>query len=76
MYTKTHFHIHIKKIYTKTLKTIQMGEYKFSIYAKWSFGFNLSYEYGQILLRVPFLVIHFSLSKYATGYCLFDKWIK
>ena len=53
-----------------------MGEYKFSIYAKWSFGFNLSYEYGQILLKVPFLVIHFSLSKHATGYCLFDKWTK
>jgi len=50
-----------------------MGEYKFSIYAKWSFGLNLSYEYGQILLRVPFLTFHFSLSKYAKGVELFGK---
>lgn len=53
-----------------------MGEYKFSIYTKWSFGFNLSYEYGQILLRIPFLQLHFSISKYAVGYNLFDKIIK
>jgi hypothetical protein len=53
-----------------------MGEYKFSIYAKWSLGLNLSYEYGQILLRVPFATIHFSLSKHSIGYNLFDKWKK
>ncbi|MBU0941385.1 MAG: hypothetical protein KKD36_08130 [Bacteroidetes bacterium] len=50
-----------------------MGEYRFSIYAKWSFGLNLSYEYGQILLTIPFATMHFSIRKYATGYNLFDK---
>jgi hypothetical protein len=50
-----------------------MGEYRFSVYAKWSFGFNLSYEYGQILLSVPFLTLHFSLSKYAKGIYIFNK---
>ena len=50
-----------------------MGEYRFSIYAKWSLGLNLSYEYGQILLTIPFVTMHFSLSKYAKGYELFGR---
>ena len=44
-----------------------MGEYRFSIYFKYSLGLNISYEYGQILLRIPFLTIHISLSKDAKG---------
>lgn len=53
-----------------------MGEYRFSIYTKWSFGFNISYEYGQILITVPFIRAHIALSKHASGYLIFNKYFE
>lgn len=52
-----------------------MGEYRFSVYAKWQIGFNLEYN-GQIVLKVPFIDIHFAIRKNAYGYNLFDIWKK
>lgn len=53
-----------------------MGEYRFSIYGKWSLSIGVSYEYGQILVRLPFMVIHVSINKYAKGYNIFNKFVK
>jgi len=49
-----------------------MGEYRFSVYFKWQFGLTIGYEYGQILLRVPFLDLHFAIRKGAYGIRLFN----
>lgn len=49
-----------------------MGEYRFSVYGKWQIGINLSYEYGQILLTIPFMTMHFSIRKHAFGYNIFN----
>lgn len=49
-----------------------MGEYRFSVYFKWQFGFTIGFEYGQILLRIPFLDLHFSIRKGAYGYNILD----
>lgn len=51
-----------------------MGEsYRFSLYGKWSMGINFSYEYRQLIIRVPFIDIHVSFSKYAHGIFIFGK---
>jgi len=50
-----------------------MGEYKFSVYAKWQLGFSIEYN-GQIIVRLPFIDIHFSLSKYAKGIEIFGRY--
>jgi hypothetical protein len=50
-----------------------MGEYKLSIYGQWSVGVSVSYEYGQIIIRVPFTTIYISTSKWAKGVLLFGK---
>jgi len=50
-----------------------MGEYKFSVYAKWQLGFSIEYN-GQIIVRLPFMDIHFSLSKYAKGIEIFGRY--
>jgi hypothetical protein len=44
-----------------------MGEYRFSIYKKTQIGLMLSYEYGQLIIRIPFLDIHISFNKHAKG---------
>jgi hypothetical protein len=44
-----------------------MGEYRFSVYAKWQIGLSISFD-GQIVLRVPFLDIRLSVSKDAKGF--------
>lgn len=43
-----------------------MGEYIFSVYAKWQLGFNIQFN-GQIVLSIPFLDFRLSISKYAKG---------
>lgn len=50
-----------------------MGEYRFSIYAKWQIGFNLQYD-GQIVLSIPFLDFRIAVSKQANGYNILNKW--
>jgi hypothetical protein len=50
-----------------------MGEYKFSVYAKWQLCLGISYEYGQVLIRLPFVTMHISLSKNAEGVEIFGK---
>ena len=50
-----------------------MGEYKFSVYAKWQLGLSIEYN-GQIIIGLPFMDIHFSLSKYAKGIEIFGKY--
>jgi hypothetical protein len=50
-----------------------MGEYKFSVYAKWQLGFLIQYN-GQIIIGLPFMDIHFSLSKYAKGIEIFGRY--
>lgn len=49
-----------------------MGEYAFSIYVKKALNVGISYEWGQIVIRFLCLQAHISISKYATGYNLFD----
>ena len=49
-----------------------MGEYRFSVYFKWQFGFTIGFEYGQILLRIPFLYLHFAIRKNAYGIRIFN----
>lgn len=51
-----------------------MGKaYRFSVYGKWSLGFNISYEYEQVIIRIPFIDIHISVSNYAEGILIFGK---
>jgi hypothetical protein len=50
-----------------------MGEYRLSIYWKTQIGLNLSYEYGQIVIRIPFIDINIGISKYAKGVLIFGK---
>jgi len=49
------------------------GEYRFSVYSKWSIGLNISYTYGQLIITIPFIDIHLSFSKHAEGILLFGK---
>lgn len=51
-----------------------MGEYKFSIYAKWQLGFLISFD-GQIVLSLPFVDVRVAVSKYATGFNIFGWYI-
>ena len=44
-----------------------MGEYRFSIYIQLQIGLAFSYEYGQIIMRIPFLTMHLSTNKWAKG---------
>lgn len=50
-----------------------MGEYRFSIYAKWQIGFNLQYE-GQIVLSILFLDFRIAVSKQANGFNILNIW--
>jgi len=50
----------------------KMGEYRFSIYAKWQLGLSISFD-GQIVIGLPFLNIHFATSKYASGVYILGK---
>ena len=52
-----------------------MGEYRFSVYAKWQFGLSISYEYRQLILRMPVITMHFSFSKDAKGVEIFQNYI-
>ena len=47
-----------------------MGELKFSMYFKWSVTVGIEYD-GQIIIRMPLLAIHISLSKHAKGIEIF-----
>ena len=47
-----------------------MGEYRFSVYAKWQLGFSIAYD-RQIILALPFMDVHFSISKDAKGVEIF-----
>jgi len=47
-----------------------MGELKFSMYFKWQIAVGIEYD-GQIIIRVPFITTHISLSKYAKGFEIF-----
>lgn len=49
-----------------------MGEYRFSVYAKWQLGISLQYN-GQLVLSLPFMDIHLAIRKNAYGYNLLDK---
>jgi hypothetical protein len=53
-------------------KSIKMGEYRFSIYAKWQIGLSIYFD-GQIVLGLPFMDVRFSISKYAVGIKIF-RW--
>ena len=54
----------------KQIKIIKMGELKFSMYFKWQIAVGIEYD-GQIIIRVPFITTHISLSKYAKGFEIF-----
>ena len=47
-----------------------MGELKFSMYFKWQIAVGIEYN-GQIIIRVPFITTHISLSKNAKGFEIF-----
>lgn len=50
-----------------------MGEYRFSVYAKWQLGLSISFD-GQIVLSLPFLDIRLAVSKIASGYNILNIW--
>jgi hypothetical protein len=50
-----------------------MGEYRFSVYAKWQLGLSISFD-GQIVIGLPFVDIRFAVSKIANGYNILDIW--
>jgi hypothetical protein len=54
----------------KQIKITKMGELKFSMYFKWQIAVGIEYD-GQIIIRVPFVTTHISLSKYAKGFEIF-----
>lgn len=43
-----------------------MGEYRFSVYAKWQLGLSILFD-GQIVLVLPFMDVRFAISKHAKG---------
>lgn len=47
-----------------------MGEYRFSVYAKWQLGLSISFD-GQIVLRLPFMDVRLAISKHAKGVEIF-----
>jgi hypothetical protein len=47
-----------------------MGEYRFSVYAKWQLGLSISFD-GQIVLGLPFMDVRFAISKHAKGVEIF-----
>ena len=49
-----------------------MGEYRFSVYAKWQIGFSIKFD-GQIVLSIPFMYIRLAISKNAKGIEIFNK---
>jgi hypothetical protein len=48
-----------------------MGEYRFSVYAKWQITLGLRYD-GQIVIQLPFSEIRIAISKHARGTNLFN----
>jgi hypothetical protein len=50
-----------------------MGEYKFSVYNVKQIGIMISYKYGQLIIRIPFVDIHLSFNKHANGVFIFGK---
>ena len=56
--------------FVKQIKTTKMGELKFSMYFKWQIAVGIEYD-GQIIIRMPFITTHISLSKYAKGFEIF-----
>lgn len=47
-----------------------MGEYKFSMYFKKQIALGIQFN-GQIIIIVPFINIHISISKYSKGVEIF-----
>jgi hypothetical protein len=47
-----------------------MGEYRFSVYAKWQLGLSISFD-GQVVLGLPFMDIRLAISKNAKGVEIF-----
>ena len=47
-----------------------MGEYRFSVYAKWQLALSFSFD-GQIVLGLPFMDVRFAISKHAKGVEIF-----
>jgi len=52
-----------------------MGEYRFSICAKWQLGFSISFD-GQIVLGLPFIDIRYAVSKEAIGFYILGWYSK
>ena len=50
-----------------------MKENRFSVYAKWQIGLSISFD-GQIVIGLPFLNLHFAISKEAKGIEIFGKY--
>lgn len=55
----------------ETFKDGGMGEYRFSVYARWQLGLSIKFD-GQILLSLPFIDVRFAISKYAKGIKIFN----
>lgn len=48
-----------------------MGQYKFSVYFQWQIGLLIRYESDEFLVQLPFIDIHFGLTKHANGFYIF-----
>ena len=44
-----------------------MGAYRFCIYWQIQLGFTIGYEYGFLVLNIPFIKIMFNIKKGAKG---------
>jgi hypothetical protein len=50
-----------------------MGQYRFSIYAHWQIGLMIKVDDYSIDISLPFITMHFAISKYAKGVCFFNR---
>ena len=60
---------------TKNSKNKNMGQLRFSMYAHWQIGAMIKVDEYSIDVQIPFITMHFALTKYAKGIELFGKYI-
>lgn len=49
-----------------------MGQYRFSMYAKWQLGLLISIETTAIIINIPFVEINIATTQYAEGIRIFN----
>lgn len=52
-----------------------MGQLRFSMYAHWQIGAMIKVDEYSIDVQLPFITMHFAVTKHAKGIELFGKYI-